>query len=183
MKIIRWAILLLAGFVLVAFRKKAKKLETDLETVPYVDLEKYQGVWYEIASFPARFEKGCSNVSAEYTLNMEKGYVTVENKCYLASKNKWKSIRGRAFPVEDSGNSKLKVRFFWPFLGDYWIVALDEEDYAYAAVASPDYKYLWILSREKVMDEGVYQELLRELQAMNFDIFQLRKTDQSMIEE
>src|SRR3954466_14181397 len=81
-----------------------------LETVPHVDLNKYAGKWYEIASYPQRFQKGCNCTTAEYTLS-EKGYVIVENRCNKDSVNgKQSYIKGKAFVVKNSGNAKLKVQ-------------------------------------------------------------------------
>ena len=88
-----------------------------LQTVPYVDLNKYAGKWYEIASYPQRFQKGCHCTTAEYTLS-DKGYVIVENRCKRDSVNgKQSYIKGKAFVEKNSGNAKLKVQFFWPFKG------------------------------------------------------------------
>ena len=83
-----------------------------LQTVPGVDLKKYAGKWYEIASYPQYFQKGCHCTTAEYTLS-EKGYVIVENRCNKDSVHgKQSYIRGKAFVEEGSGNAKLKVQFF-----------------------------------------------------------------------
>ena len=90
-----------------------------LQTVPNVDLNKYAGKWYEIASYPQRFQKGCHCTTAEYTLS-EKGYVIVENRCNRNSvTGKESYIKGKAFVEEGSGNAKLKVQFFWPFKAKY----------------------------------------------------------------
>ena len=117
----------------------------ELETVQSVDLEKYSGIWYDIAHLPVSFMKDCSCTTAEYML-VPKGYVKVINRCYNESSGKWKSITGKAFVIPNSGNSKLKVQFFWPFKGDYWIIELDK-DYNFAVVGNQSRKYLWILSR------------------------------------
>lgn len=98
-----------------------------LQTVPYIDLKKYAGKWYEIASFPQRFQKGCNCTTAEYTLS-DKDYVIVENRCNKNSINGKKSyIKGKAFVVENSGNQKLQLHFFWTFKGKYWIVDLADD--------------------------------------------------------
>lgn len=146
-----------------------------LATVASVDLQKYAGKWYEIAAFPQPYEKGCSCVSAEYILAKNK--VKVINSCYKASGRK-ASISGTAFTVKNSNNSKLKVQFFWPFKGDYWIIEL-ADDYSWAAVGSPDRKTLWILAREKKMDESLYQSVVEKLKQKGFDISKLRLMDQS----
>ena len=148
-----------------------------LETVPYVDLAKYAGKWYEIASFPQRFQKGCQATTAEYTLT-DKGYVVVENRCNRDSLNGEESyIKGKAFVEENSGNAKLKVQFFWPFRGKYWIIDL-AEDYSYAVVGHPNRKYLWILARTPQMNEKLYQKITTPLAAKGFDLNKLQRTPQ-----
>lgn len=148
-----------------------------LPTVPYVDLKKYAGKWYEIASFPQRFQKGCNCTTAEYTLT-DKGYVVVENRCNKDSVNgKQSYIKGKAFVTENSGNSKLKVQFFWPFKGKYWIIDL-AEDYSYAVIGHPNRKYLWILSRTPKMDETTYLQIISGIKENGFDISKIKITTQ-----
>lgn len=147
----------------------------DLQTVQYVDLQKYVGKWYEISSFPQRFQKGCHCTTAEYSLS-DKGYVVVENKCNKGSVNgKLSSIKGKAFVEPHSGNAKLKVQFFWPFKGKYWIIDLDK-DYRYAVVGHPNRKYLWILSRTPQLDPAIYQEILSRVKSKGFDVSNLQRT-------
>lgn len=149
-----------------------------LETVPSVDLSKYEGRWYEIAALPQRFEKGCHCVYAEYTYN-PKGYVEVYNYCRKDGPNgEVKDVNGKAFPVEGSSNSKLKVQFFWPFKGDYWILELDP-DYQHVLVGSPDRESLWILSRTPVLDEAIYNLMVQQAKSKGFPVEQLEKMDQS----
>ena len=148
-----------------------------LQTVPYVDLQKYAGKWYEIASFPQRFQKGCNCTTAEYTLS-KKGYVIVENRCNKDSINgKQSYIKGKAFVVENSGNAKLKVQFFWPFRGKYWIIDL-ADDYSYAVVGHPNKKYLWILSRTTKLEDTTYQQIISRIKEKGFDISKIKKTQQ-----
>ena len=148
-----------------------------LQTVPYVDLQKYAGKWYEIASFPQRFQKGCNCTTAEYTLS-KKGYVIVENRCNKDSMNgKQTYVKGKAFVVENSGNAKLKVQFFWPFRGKYWIIDL-ADDYSYAVVGHPNKKYLWILSRTTKLEDTTYQQIISRIKEKGFDISKIKKTQQ-----
>ena len=148
-----------------------------LQTVPYVDLQKYAGKWYEIASFPQRFQKGCSCTTAEYTLS-NKGYVIVENRCNKDSMNgKQTYVKGKAFVVENSGNAKLKVQFFWPFRGKYWIIDL-ADDYSYAVVGHPNRQYLWILSRAPKMEDSTYQQIIARIKEKGFDISKIKQTQQ-----
>jgi len=148
-----------------------------LQTVPYVDLKKYAGKWYEIASFPQRFQKGCTYTTVEYTLT-DKDYVIVENSCKNEdTKKKSSYIKGKAFVVKNSGNAKLKVQFFWPFKGKYWIIDL-ADDYSYAVVSHPNKKYLWILSRTSVMNETIYQQIISRIKEKGFDISKIKLTKQ-----
>jgi apolipoprotein D and lipocalin family protein len=151
-----------------------------LQTVPFVDLKKYAGKWYEIAAFPQRFQKGCHCTTAEYTLT-DKGYVIVENRCNKDSINgKQSYIKGKAFVVEKSGNAKLKVQFFWPFKAKYWIIDL-ADDYSYAVIGHPNKKYLWILSRTPQMDETLYKQIIARIKEKGFDISKIKITDQNKI--
>lgn len=149
----------------------------ELQTVPSVDLKKYAGKWYEIASFPQRFQKGCNCTTAEYTPT-EEGYIIVENRCNKGSVNGKESyIKGKAFVEKNSGNAKLKVQFFWPFKGKYWIIDL-ADDYSYAVVGHPNRKYLWILSRTPKMGDVIYRQITSRLQEKGFDLSKLKKTAQ-----
>jgi len=149
----------------------------NLETVPNVDLNKYAGKWYEIASYPQRFQKGCHCTTANYTLS-DKGYVIVENACNRDSVNGIQTyIKGKAFVEKNSGNAKLKVQFFWPFKGKYWIIDL-ADDYSYAVVSHPNKKYLWILSRTSKMDATIYQQILSRLKTKGFDLSKIQTTTQ-----
>lgn len=148
-----------------------------LQTVPDVDLTKYAGKWYEIASFPQRFQKGCNCTTAEYTLT-DKDYIIVENRCNRDSVNgKQSYIKGKAFIVKNSGNAKLKVQFFWPFKGKYWIIDL-AHDYSYAVVGHPNKKYLWILSKTAAMNDTTYQQIISRIKEKGFDISKINITKQ-----
>ena len=148
-----------------------------LQTVTIVDLKKYSGKWYEIASYPQRFQKGCHCTTAEYTVS-DKGYVIVENRCNRGSINGKESyIKGKAFVDQHSGNAKLKVQFFWPFKAKYWIIDL-ADDYSYAVVSHPNKKYLWILSRTPFMKEEIYKQISDRLTIKGFDLTKLKLTVQ-----
>lgn len=148
-----------------------------LQTVSSVDLNKYAGKWYEIASYPQRFQKNCNCTTATYTPT-DKGYVIIENRCNKDSVNGKESyIKGKAFVEKNSGNAKLKVQFFWPFKGKYWIIDL-ANDYSYAVVSHPNKKYLWILSRTPKIDQTIYNKIIAQLSDKGFDLSKLQITKQ-----
>lgn len=147
-----------------------------LEVVPYVDIKRYTGVWYEIARYPHKFQDDCLGSKATYTLN-DDGYITVLNECYKKTNGvEIKFVKGKAWIVDNKSNAKLKVSFFWPFTGDYWIIELGK-NYEYAVVGHSERKYLWILSRTKNMDEELYKEILARLREKQYDTSKLIKTE------
>jgi apolipoprotein D and lipocalin family protein len=168
---------LFVSIILLLITSNTQTMAQTLETVPYVNLEKYAGKWFEISSFPQRWQKKCSYTTATYTLS-EKGYVIVNNSCRKDDANgKQIGIKGKAFVDDNSGNAKLKVQFFWPFKGKYWIIDL-ADDYSYTVVGNPNRKYLWILSRTPAMDETTYQKIISKLIIKGFDTSKLKRTKQ-----
>jgi len=164
-------------FLFICLTKMTNANSQPLQTVANVDLKKYAGKWFEIATYPQRFQKGCTCTTAEYTAT-DNGYIIVENRCNKGSVNGKKSyIKGKAFVEKNSGNAKLKVQFFWPFKGKYWIIDL-ADDYSYAVVSHPNKKYLWILSRTPKMDENTYQKIIKRLLIKGFDMAKLQVTKQ-----
>lgn len=147
-----------------------------LTTVPYVDLSRYMGKWYEIASFPQRFQKGCTATTAEYALRGD-GKVAVINRCHDKTPQGPERIaKGVARVVDPETQAKLKVTFFWPFSGDYWVIDL-ADDYSYAVVGHPSRKYLWILSRTPTMDDETYDTILSKLVTdKGYDLKPLQRT-------
>lgn len=145
-----------------------------LPTVKNVDIERYSGRWYEIARYEHYFEKGCRNVTADYALR-EDGKIGVLNRCTVEEKKR-KEAKGVAYAT-DASNSKLKVSFFRPFYGDYWILMLDEE-YRYAVVGDPSREYLWILSRRPTLEEEITKQILAGLPKLGYDTSKLLWTEQ-----
>ncbi len=164
----------LAGAMLLACQSPAPRLEV----VPNLDLDRYAGVWYEIASFPQRFQEGCVATQAEYTLR-DDGTVRVVNQCRDETfDGELRRIEGRAWapnPAESEG--KLLVEFFWPFRGKYWVIALDPE-YRHAVVGHPSRDYLWILARERTLPRDTHDALLDRIEAAGFDLARLVPTPQ-----
>ena len=160
-------------FLFIVLSSTACSPTTPLVTVSSVDLDRYAGTWYELASYPQFFERGCSNVRATYTA--KNGYIEVFNQSTKDAKPN--NIKGKAFVVPNSGNAKLKVQFFWPFKGNYWIIDLDK-DYKWAIVSDPKLKTLWILSRTSKMEEELYNSLIEKLVKKGFDKTKILKMKQ-----
>jgi apolipoprotein D and lipocalin family protein len=145
--------------------------------VSSVDLKRYCGTWYEIARLPNFFERKLKCASATYSLR-EDGRITVVNKGnYISDPQKSTSSKGVAWIPDKNSPAKLKVQFFWPFSGDYWIMYLDD-DYRYVLVGDPSNKYLWILAREKKMEDATYSVLLKKAIDNGYDVKTIIKVEQ-----
>ena len=174
MMVLRLGVVLMA---LVASAGVAKAKEPELTVVDSVELIRYLGTWYEIASYPAWFQRNCTAVTARYSLR-DDGRIKVVNSCRKGSLDgKLKQSTGRAKVVDRETNAKLKVSFFGPFWGNYWIIDLDP-DYPWAVVGEPKRKYLWILSRTRSMDDGLYGQILARLPDKGYDPSGLQRTVQ-----
>ena len=93
-------------------------------TIPAVDnfnLKQYMGVWYEIARLPNRFERGMTQVSAEYTL-LPSGEVKIVNRGIKNDQKK--SITGIARVPRKACGAELEVSFFKPFFTDSSILSI-----------------------------------------------------------
>lgn len=177
-KIFAWAAILLFLLLTGCTTQEGSTMKP-LTTVHFVDLNRYAGQWYEIARYPNSFQKGCVGSRATYTLR-DDGRLTVVNECYDKSfTGKLRSARGKAWTVDNGTNARLKVSFFWPFTGDYWIIDLGRE-YEYAVIGHPERKYLWILSRSPEMAEEEYHSILLRLQRQDYDTTKLIRTEQEI---
>ena len=144
------------------------KSTRELPTVQSLDFEKYAGHWYEIARLPNSFEAGLERVTANYTIK-KNGRIAILNKGFSVNKGEYKSAKGTAWLPNVSHQGRLKVRFFWPFSSDYYVIALDK-DYHYVLVGTPSRKYLWILSRTKELDSAIYLKLLSTAKRNGFAV-------------
>jgi len=135
------------------------------------DVQRYAGKWYEIARLDHRFERGLSDVNATYSLNAD-GSVAVINRGYDTAKGEWNEAVGRALFTGDANTASLKVSFFGPFYGGYHVIALDP-GYRWAMVIGPNTGYLWILSRDRQLPEGVRERLVAQAAAIGVDTSEL----------
>jgi apolipoprotein D and lipocalin family protein len=142
-----------------------------------VDLKAYLGQWYEIGRYDNRFERDCEAVTATYGLQSD-GKISVVNACRKGGvEGPRKLARGTATTVPGSGNAKLKVSFFGPFAGDYWV--LDHaDDYSWSIVGEPSGKYLWLLSRNAHPDAAMRAMLESRLRQLGYDLGLVHWTQQ-----
>ena len=163
----------IAGLALGAaayFVKNRTNKNLAFEVVPNFDLNKYLGLWYEVARMDFYWEKDKTNTTARYLLN-EDGSVQVINRGYDEKKKEWKKTKGTAVQVKE-GFGKFKVSFLGPFTAPYNVIDIDDE-YKYALVTGKNTDYLWILSREKELPEEIKNKYLRKAEALGYEIDKL----------
>ena len=168
--------LVLAALLAGVFPLMACTKDFDNSTVEEFDLERYLGIWYEIARFNHSFERGMDNAMAEYILQ-DDGTVFVMNTAW--KDGKFKVAEGKAKYKDPEGNpGALKVSFFWFFYSEYNVMLVDK-DYTISLVGSKKENYLWILSRTPVPDQDLLQSVLEEAEARGYDTSKLIWVDQS----
>lgn len=157
--------LMLLGVIMMIWGCKAK--ENMEYVVPELDLERYTGLWYEIARLDHSFERGLISNTAQYTLR-DDGKIDVLNSGVPSDNpQKIKTAKAVGYRASEKTNGHLKVSFFRPFAANYLVIDLDD-NYQWAVVTSTSKKYLWILSREKTMDDELFDRLTKKLQKQGF---------------
>ena len=131
------------------------------------EVQRYLGRWYEIARLDHPFERGLTQVTADYS-SREDGGIRVVNRGYDPDSGSWREVEGKAYFVSRPDLGRLKVSFFGPFYGGYNIFELDHRDYSYSLVCGPDKSYLWILAREPTLDPPILERLVRKADALGF---------------
>lgn len=140
-----------------------------------VSLERYLGRWFEIARYEQSFQKGCEGVTADYSLGKD-GEINVVNRCRKPD-GKIDEAHGRAKVVDTATNAKLKVSFFGPFFGDYWV--LDHaDDYSWSIVGEGSGRFLWILARNPNPTDSEVARLIGRAREMGYDTSMLVRTVQ-----
>ena len=143
-------------------------------TTLQVDLQRYQGTWYELARLPMFFQRNCVRSEAHYALR-EDGRIDVDNRCQEHD-GQWNEARGIAEPQQPGSTDKLWVRFDnWfsrlaPGLtkGNYWVLYHDPA-YRVALVGHPNRKYLWLLSRTPTVSRETRDRLLEMARQQGYD--------------
>lgn len=156
-------LVLLVGLSLIA----CTGIPVGVKPITGFELDRYLGTWHEIARLDHSFERGLSEVSAEYSLR-EDGGVKVVNSGYDAEEKQRRSAEGKAYFLETADVGRLKVSFFGPFYGGYNIIALDKTAYQYVMIAGNSTDYLWILARTPKLDTTVLNGLVEQAKALGF---------------
>ena len=140
-----------------------------IKPVDGFNLNNYLGKWYEIARLDHSFERGLSQVTANYSIK-DDGGVRVINNGFSIKNNEWQEAEGKAYFVDTTTEGYLKVSFFGPFYGSYVVFELEHENYQYAFISGPNTDYLWLLSRTTSVEPEVMQKFLKMSKERGFTI-------------
>ena len=157
--------------VLLLFISACTTVPEGIDPVESFEVERYLGKWYEIARLDHGFERGLSQVTAEYSLR-DDGGIRVINRGYSDADNKWEQAEGKAYFVEDKNTAHLKVSFFGPFYGSYIVFELDPQ-YQYAFISGPSRDYLWLLARQPQVSDKLKSEFIAAAKAKGFAVDEL----------
>jgi apolipoprotein D and lipocalin family protein len=145
--------------------------------VEQLDTSRYLGTWYEVARLDHSFERGLSNVTADYSMR-DDGGLRVINRGYSAEEGDGQQAEGRAYRIEEDQPGHLKVSFFGPFFGSYVVFELDSVDYQYAFVAGNTTNYLWLLARTPTISNELKKQFLQRAESLGFAVEDLIFVDQ-----
>ena len=146
-------------------------------TVAHVDLNRYLGNWYVIANIPYYLENGKVASFDTYSMRADgrmNNVFTFRRGSLTAPEESW---HGVAWVVNHESNAEWKVRFIWPFATTYLVLELDP-DYRWAVVATPGHKLLWVLARERSLDDQTYADILKRIAAQGYDVNRVAKVPQ-----
>ena len=148
-----------------------------LETVDYVDLERFMGDWYVIANMPTFIERDAHNAVESYRLDEDGSIATTFTFRDGSFDGKLKTYRPRGFVVDTESNAVWGMQFVWPFKGDYRVIYLDSE-YNTTVIGRNKLDYVWLMSRQPDLSREDYDRAVAAIGSAGYDISQLQPVPQ-----
>jgi apolipoprotein D and lipocalin family protein len=146
-------------------------------TVAHVDLDRYLGRWYVIANVPYALERGKVASYDTYARRPDgrlDNIFTFRKGTFAAPEKSW---HGVAWVVDHKSDATWHVRFIWPFYATYLVLDLDP-DYQWAVVGTPQRRLIWVLARQRQLDDATYATILRRIAAAGVDTNRLVRVPQ-----
>jgi apolipoprotein D and lipocalin family protein len=148
-----------------------------METVDYVDLERFMGDWYVIANIPTALEKGAHNAIESYALNPDGSIATTFTFRDGGFDGERKRYEPKGFVKDSTSNALWGMRFIWPIKADYRIVYLDE-DYTQTVIARQKRDFVWIMAREPQISDEDYQRMVEFVASIGYDTTKIERVPQ-----
>jgi len=151
--------------------------ERPIPPVSHVDLPRYMGRWYVIASIPTRFERDAYNAVETYERQPDGSILTTFHFHRGGFDGPLKTIHSTATVVPDSGNAQWTVHLFW-LLRLQYIVGWLAPDYSRVIVARDARDYVWLMARTPGISAVDYRDMVARVRAMGYDTSKLRQVPQ-----
>lgn len=189
MKFLRIYLTIISAVTIILIQGCAFTTRKPPKTATYIDKPRFLGRWYEIASVPSFYQAGCECTTGDYyedvALLKNTTVIKVHNKCYDSNQKHFKSAHGTVWINPESKNTKLQIEFFWPIKSDYWIIYAEPrnpedktEPYQSTIIATPDYKYIWILARTPSVSLEKQKLLFNIAKSRGYNINKIKLTSQ-----
>ena len=148
-----------------------------VETVEYVDIERFMGDWYVIASIPTSIETEAYNAVENYRLDEDGTIATTFTFRKGGFDGDEKRYTPRGFVEDDPSNAIWGMRFIWPIKADYRIAHLDDA-YSETIIARNKRDYVWIMARTPEISDEAYDRMVDLIDEIGYDTTRLRKVPQ-----
>lgn len=150
---------------------------TEMDTVEYVDIDRFMGPWYVIANIPTFLERDAYNAVENYTLNADGTIATIFTFRKGSVDGKQKEYRPKGFVLDSESNALWGMRFVWPIKADYRIVYV-ADDYSTTIVARQNRDFVWIMARTSTVSDQDYEQLVSFVEAIGYDVSKLKRVPQ-----
>ena len=148
-----------------------------IDTVEYVDIDRFMGDWYVIANIPTFIETDAHNAIESYALNEDGTIATTFTFYDGAPDGELKTYRPTGFIVDEQSNALWGMQFIWPFKAEFRVIYLDD-DYQTTIIGRSKRDYVWLMSRQPAIDDSSYRSLLAFMQSQGYDISKVQKVPQ-----
>ncbi len=148
-----------------------------MQTVEFVDIERFMGDWFVIANVPTFFEKDAFNAIEQYEKNADGTISTTFTYRSGAPNGPKKSMGAKGFITDTSSNATWGMQFIWPIKADYRIVYLDK-NYTVTMIGRTKRDYLWIMAREPTLPAAKLEELIWLAESLGYDRQSIRMVPQ-----
>jgi apolipoprotein D and lipocalin family protein len=144
---------------------------------PVVDLQRFMGDWYVIASIPTFVERGAHNAVESYALEPDGTVLTTFTFRKDAFDGPQKRYAPRGFVRPGTGNAIWGMRFLWPFRAEY-VIAYVDAAYGETIVARSARDYVWIMARKPQLPAVDYAALAERVRMLGYDVAKLQRVPQ-----
>ena len=174
---IRKTLLLAAAVSVLAITVSGCQSMPPIRTAEYVDLDRFMGDWYVIASIPTFIEKNAYNAVESYERDGDDRIATTFSFRKGGFDGKEKVYEPTGFVRDDASNAVWGMQFLWPIKAEYRVVYVDDH-YGQTIIGRTARDYVWIMARTPTIPEEDYTRLVALLAEEGYDTTEIRRVPQ-----